>query len=76
MGGAYTRMPQQRAVGACMVPAAGRYHSDILPLGTGTVVRCRNGATTESAGCHVCGVTGTEGDILQRCGTFRNTAYR
>ena len=24
----------------------------------------------------LCGTAGTEGNVLQRCGTFRNTAYR
>ena len=56
-------------------PAAGCYDSHLLPLGTGAADRRTEKRSTVINGCDLCGVTGAETGIMQRCGMLRHTAY-
>ena len=71
----YTGMQGQRSLCKRMVPAAGCYDSHLLPLGTRTVDRRAEKRSTAINGRDLCGVTGAETGIMQRCGMLRHTAY-
>ena len=58
-----------------MVPAAGCYDSHLLPLGAGTSDGSAEKRSTAINGRDLCGVTGAEAGVTQRCGTLRHTAY-
>ena len=63
-------MPGQRSLRKRMVPAAGRYNNHLLPLGAGTSdgsAEKRNIAINDR---DLCGVTGAETGIMQRCATL------
>ena len=53
-----------------MVPAAGCYDSHLLPLGAGTYDGSAEKRNTAINDRDLCGVTGAETGIMQRCATL------
>ena len=53
-----------------MVPAAGCYDSHLLPLGAGTSDGSAEKRNTAINDRDLCGVTGAETGIMQRCATL------
>ena len=71
----YTGLQGQRSLRKRMVPTAGCYNNHLLPLGAGTSDGSAEKRNTAINDRDLCGVTGAEADIMQRCGTLRHTAY-